>query len=417
VTDRALLWDVDAEEAVLGAALYSRTGAEEVLNHLTPADFGKPSHGRIFEAVADLYSVGAAIDAGTVLDQLRRAGAAWDTAGGDLVALQAGAPAASSAPRYAEIVGTYSLRRRLAAEAAWLAKSAHDLTADPAGSLETHTARLAAIDSPALVRSPGDIDIVDFAGQPDETTATVVPDLLHEDDRVVVVAPEGVGKSELARQMVVCTAYGLHPFTFRAVPAQPTLLVDLENPRQLVRHRLRYLTAVAAAAKATTRETAVLWHRPGGVDLRKRSDRIAFEDILRRNRPRLVSCGPVYKAYSRRASESDEQVASEVQDIFDDLRTRFGFALLLEHHAPQGNNGYRDLRPFGSSLWLRWPEYGLKLVPDPERPRDVLTVGRWRGDRSEANWPDELHRGQPWPWVGYWAQGVPVERCHDDPAF
>ena len=71
------------------------------------------------------------------------------------------------------------------------------------------------------------------------------------------------------------------------------------------------------------------WRRPGGVDLRKRADRLAFEDVLRRRRPRLVCLGPVYKSYQRRGSESDEQVATEVQQVLDDLRTRFRFALVL----------------------------------------------------------------------------------------
>ena len=175
----------------------------------------------------------------------------------------------------------------------------------------------------------------------------------------------------------------------------------------LVRARLRYLVGVARRHTKTQAEKATLWHRPGGIDLRKRPDRIAFEDVLRRRRPRLVALCPVYKAYTRKGNESDEQVASEVQAILDDLRTRYSFAIVLEHHAPQISGGHRDMRPFGSSLWLRWPEFGLSLTPDSKRPRDVLTVGRWRGDRVSARWPDQLHRGNPWPWTGWWAEGVP----------
>lgn len=283
-----------------------------------------------------------------------------------------------------------------------------DITRDPAEVLDAHRANLAAISSPALCGPPGDVDVAEFINEQEEPTATVVPGDLAEDDRVVIVAPEGVGKSELVRQVVMACAFGLHPFTFRPMPAVPGLLVDLENPRQLVRERLRYLAELAGRANPDNRAPCTLWHKPGGIDLRKRSDRLAFEDILRRKRPKLVGLGPVYKAYSRKASENDEQVASEVQAILDDLRTRFGFALLLEHHAPQASNGVRDLRPFGSSLWLRWPEFGLNLKPDPKRPRQVLIVGRWRGDRSQAQWPDELHRGQVWPWEGKWTHGVPL---------
>ena len=242
---------------------------------------------------------------------------------------------------------------------------------------------------------------------------------MAEDDRAVI-APEGYGKSELLRQLVVTVPFGLHPFTFRQIAPVPTLLVDLENPRQLVKDRLTFLSQVASANAKGPREPCTLWHRPGGIDVRRRADRLALEDVLRLNRPKLVALGPVYKAYGRKASESDEQVASEVQAILDDLRVRYGFALVLEHHAPQASNGFRDLRPFGGSLWLRWPEFGLSLKPDPQHPHQVLKVGRSRSDRYRANWPDELHHGQVSPWEGRWTNGAPTtakEEPVDDPEF
>ena len=47
--------------------------------------------------------------------------------------------------------------------------------------------------------------------------------------------------------------------------------------------------------------------------------------------------------------------------MLDDLRTRFGFALVLEHHAPKPRGGRRDLLPFGSQRWLARPELGIRL--------------------------------------------------------
>src|SRR5690606_19978943 len=80
---------------------------------------------------------------------------------------------------------------------------------------------------------------------------------------------------------------------------------------------------------------AWIWHRPGGFDLRSRALRAEFEANLALVRPDLVCLGPLYKAYQRKANEQDEQASAEVQATLDDLRTRYGFALLLEHHAPQ----------------------------------------------------------------------------------
>ncbi|MBK9178745.1 MAG: site-specific DNA-methyltransferase [Acidimicrobiales bacterium] len=94
----------------------------------------------------------------------------------------------------------------------------------------------------------------------------------------------------------------------------------------------------------------------------------------------------------------------EVQHVLDDLRTRYRFALLVEHHAPKRQAGVRELAPYGSSLWLRWPELGLKLIPTDDTNR-VMDVGRWRGDRRQSGWPARLERGTPWPWVGVWPDG------------
>ncbi len=152
---------------------------------------------------------------------------------------------------------------------------------------------------------------------------------------------------------------------------------------------------------------AHLWTRPGGIDLRARKDRNEFVAVLNRTRPDLVCLGPVYKSYRVKAKETDEQVAAEVQAILDDLRTRFEFALFIEHHAPHGDSSSRNVRPFGSSLWLRWPEFGLALRQNREMPKS-LDVGRWRGDRVQPNgWPDRLDRqGHGFPWVGWWRHGI-----------
>ena len=53
----------------------------------------------------------------------------------------------------------------------------------------------------------------------------------------------------------------------------------------------------------------------------------------------------------------------------------------------------RPLRPTGSSLWLRWPEFGYGLrrakTDDAEEFHRVEVVA-WRGARGERNWPGEL---------------------------
>ena len=129
-------------------------------------------------------------------------------------------------------------------------------------------------------------------------------------------------------------------------------------------------------------------------------DRSELEREIIAHRPDLVVIGPVYKLSHRRDRESYEDATEPVLRILDDLRTRHGFALLMEHHAPQGSQGIRDIRPFGSQRWMAWPELGIGLRPNQDK--SGLTLMRWRGDRLRNLWPDEIRRDSVWPWVGYW---------------
>ncbi len=398
-----MFFDEITEQCVIGACLVSARAVEDATRILITGDFGTPHAAAAFDAIAALHTKGSSVDPVTVLDECRLQGTAWEQIRGDLLGWASSVPAPSDVARYAAIVTRFGSKRALHDLGVAIAKGAANDERDPLAIIDEARERLGRIDSPTLARSPGDVPVDEFLGQIDEDAPPVIAGLLNEDDRVIIVAKEGLGKSELTRQIVACASWGIHPFTLRPTDAVPVLLADMENPRALLRDRLGVVTALCRT-HSSTQERATLWHRPGGIDLRSRADRAAFEDVLRRNKPRLVALGPVYKVYTRRGSESDEQVASEVQTILDDLRTRHGFALLLEHHAPQAAAGYRDIRPFGSSLWLRWPEFGIALK-EVKGDDSRLALGRWRGDRvRSAGWPDEVVRGDVWPWVGRWEQ-------------
>jgi replicative DNA helicase len=217
-----------------------------------------------------------------------------------------------------------------------------------------------------------------------------------------------VGKTVLFRLIGLAAAQGIHPLHFRDMPPCRTLIVDLENPDDSIIDVCEPIRAQAlhrVRSEGYDPDRAWLWHRPGGVNLRKRRDRAELEAVIAHTRPTLVCLGPIYKSYRVEARESDELAGAEVMQVFDDLRTRYNFALMLEHHAPKGSGGSRDLMPYGSSLWLRWPEIGLKLTPaTPDNA--IMDVGRWRGDRLENSWPTTLERSAPWPWSGIWPQGT-----------
>jgi hypothetical protein len=119
----------------------------------------------------------------------------------------------------------------------------------------------------------------------------------------------------------------------------------------------------------------------------------------------IVFAGPLYKLFKRQRGEDMEQATIEFTEIIDELRVRYGFAIMLEHHAAKGKDGHRELVPFGSSVFLRWPEFGLTMEPiGPVEPNDenyTLKLGRFRRDRERADWPDDIERraGAKVPWI------------------
>ncbi|HET6811691.1 MAG TPA: replicative DNA helicase [Acidimicrobiales bacterium] len=120
--------DLQAEESLLGAMLLSRDAVSVALEQCDTADFYKPAHGHVFDAIGALYTRGEPVDPVTVADELRRAGL-LDLIGGPevLIRLQAATPATSNAGRYARIVNDHALLRRLIGVATDISDMGYDV--------------------------------------------------------------------------------------------------------------------------------------------------------------------------------------------------------------------------------------------------------------------------------------------------
>ena len=107
--------NIEAEECLLGAMMLSRDavtdGAEAKVD---PADFYKPIHSHIFEAIMNLFQEGDAVDVVTVAERLRR-NKKLDYVGGKqaLIRIQSTPPASVNAMHYGKIVKDLAMLRRL----------------------------------------------------------------------------------------------------------------------------------------------------------------------------------------------------------------------------------------------------------------------------------------------------------------
>ena len=238
-----------------------------------------------------------------------------------------------------------------------------------------------------------------IAEKTDETYEWVIPGLIEKQERVIVVAAEGVGKTMLARQIALCSAAGVHPFTYGQMKPIKTLTVDLENPERIIRRMSSKILASAMRVGHVQRVYGELLIKPAGLDLMKVQDRAILEEAIERAEPELLVMGPIYKSFVDPGGRTSESIVVEIAKYLDSLRTRYGCAMWLEHHAPLGSTlATRELRPFGSAVWSRWPEFGISLQPDPTAPEPyVYDVRHFRGARDERQWPLKIKRGTTFP--------------------
>lgn len=233
----------------------------------------------------------------------------------------------------------------------------------------------------------------------DDTYDWVIDDLIEKSERVIVVAAEGVGKTMLARQIAILSGCGVHPFTYQRMRQVRTLTVDLENPERIIRRTSRAIYNAAYARGYTKSPTAELLIKPSGLDLMKPEDRGVLERAIEDSKPELLIMGPLYKAFVDPGGRTAEAVAVEVAKYLDYIRDVYQCALWLEHHAPLGESmTNRQLRPFGSAVWSRWPEFGISLTPDISSGLAyTYDVKHFRGARDDRPWPTRIKRGRLFP--------------------
>ena len=403
--------NIAAEQGLLGALIQAPKEAD--ITGVTPADLSPiAGHDAILAAILNTAAATGNADPILLLqelaarDQLNRIGVDGDRGAGYLQTLIRLGWNTTNIGHYARQIRAATIRRRFHEYGTRLTQIATG-EADIETMLNnaaTVTAALALLaDAPIDGDAPiaGLSTVGEFINEPTPPHSWVIPGLLEHADRVMVVAGEGIGKSVLSRQVGVMLAAGRHPFAPKvAIPPKRVLLVDLENPPALVRRGLQNVVQVADDAGLEFGDRLYRWNRPGGMDLRSATGRALLHQALDRTRPDLVCIGPLYKMSLGRSGDTYESAAAETAAAIDAARERYGCAFWIEHHMAKGDAGQRPSSPLGSSLWMRWPEFGLVIKRAENAEDTVFALGRFRGDRDDRVWPDRLiKKVGPWPWT------------------
>lgn len=143
MTDRVLPHNLEAERAILGAVLLHNEAFESVADSLTPEDFFRDSHKRIYDAMRRLQARKVAIDLTTLREELARVDD-LDAVQGPayLAALVDGVPRSTNVAHYAKIVREKATLRGLVRQASDLLADAYAGEDDPASIIDRSQQRL-----------------------------------------------------------------------------------------------------------------------------------------------------------------------------------------------------------------------------------------------------------------------------------
>lgn len=413
------LRDPVAEAQLLAIALRAATLPAEFLA-LPVQAFDGWQHQAIAVALHDLHTRGTPTDPALVVR------AVVDRAGTDQRAREMGNTVtklsthdvpSSSAGYYADRLAALSSARSMSAAAHHFAQVVEHAVENDDPQALAHAIRKirTEVDEAEMAFRPvapePPMSLAALLDSPEETYDWLVPSLLERTDRLILTGFEGTGKSFFLAQFALCVAAGLHPFTGEPMEkAHRVLIFDVENSKRQLRRRYRKISEQIAELRRTCGMAPVDWSqavrivsRPEGVALTEPRELARIEQNVALTSPDLVVAGPLYKMSG--LDIRDEQAALELCQTLDGLRIRHQFTLICEAHAGHANDGggNRRVRPIGSSVFLRWPEFGFGIAPYGESQHEehpsLVEVKHWRGSRDERHWPHLLKHGRDLPWI------------------
>jgi replicative DNA helicase len=233
----------------------------------------------------------------------------------------------------------------------------------------------------------------------------IIPGHFAEANICLLVGPEGFGKSLFMRQMAMQCAAGINPFTSADMEPLKVLYVDGENPehqQKLDWVRLDYLARRHRNGIEVPDENLTIiaaWE--DAPNLVSPNGEAWFNERVTAFRPDICFLGPVSDLVDGKLSDDD--VVRKFKRALYRARAICGTAFVVEHHSPHRMQGdkTREMRPYGSSVFRRFPDFGYGLQPKQEPGEFELAPFRGARVRSRA-WPTDLRWGSPnsneWPW-------------------
>ena len=237
----------------------------------------------------------------------------------------------------------------------------------------------------------------DMYSTPEDSRKWVVPGCLRQNERMILTGREGGGKSTLVAQLCLSAAMGINSLALGYPSHEPlkVLMLDVENDRLQIKQNMRKI--YPTLFEMTGQVPNMMWADVRNIDLSNSVEQASFIRLCKTEQPDLIYAGSLYKLAPETA-QVDGQFSS-ISRTVDLIRAETAASFILEAHAPHGMaNDRAGMRPYGSSSWLRWPEFGFGMAQIPQ-DKSVVKMTTWRGARSDDRfWPAGLKRNGVLPW-------------------
>ena len=230
-----------------------------------------------------------------------------------------------------------------------------------------------------------------------------IPRMLRRNERLVLTGSEGGGKSVFVYQMLTGAAFGVDTFNLERHEPKRVLFLDVENNEIQARQNLDKIvpTLIEMAPDVKPEWRSMKRRVVNLIDTRDKAD------VLRRvvhYNPDILYMGTAYKLTD--VTDETHRAVRAIQSTVDRIRQEIGCTVIVEHHAGHGfQNDRNQMRPEGSSYWLRWPDFGYGMVPLQSESGRLMRLRAWRGDRvTGRDFPAAVRQGSVFPW-----QGIPAD--------
>ena len=328
MTDKILPQNIEAEQAVLGAILIEGKAISQVLEILTPDDFYKEAHKKIYQSMLDMNEQVKPIDILTLFDYLKSQGQLLEEVGGSsyLTYLTELVPSTANVSYYARLVKEKEIERKICEISEEMDVQLRDGQITYQQAIEKIELMLEKLSNQQLGNRIPFVSSDVLITQDADSLEWYIDGLIPRGAVVLLTAPPGLWKTWLAMHIGLVIAKGEN-FLGRKSSEATVYYIDKENPKSLIANRLK---------KLGTDENLKFWGYWSEIEPPNLDKLATYKTLAKDNT--ILTFDSLIRFHS-----GDENSSQDMSKVMGALRslTKDGATVIGLHHKGKSDFAYR----------------------------------------------------------------------------